>query len=170
MKRLCAGVFGLVAGMLFLTGSVQAADKFATIDLGKVFSEYSKTKQYDKVLLDKQNSYETDRDKMVSDIKAFQSKIEVLSDKEKEGKKGEMETKIKSLQEFDRKKQTDLRKEQDERMKEILKDIEDTVKLYAESQGLTYVINDRVLVYKDKTLDITDKILETLNKGSAAKK
>ena len=51
--------------------------------------------------------------------------MNLLSDKEKETKKAELETKIKGLQEFDRQKQTDLRKEQDEKMKEILKDIEE---------------------------------------------
>ena len=48
-------------------------------------------------------------------------------------------------------------------MREILKDIEDVVKKYAEKEGLAFVFNDKVLVYQDKTLNITDKILTTLN-------
>ena len=50
-------------------------------------------------------------------------------------------------------------------MKEILKNIEEAVKQYSESQGYTLVFNDRVLVYQSKSLDITDKIIEIVNKG-----
>jgi Skp family chaperone for outer membrane proteins len=91
--------------------------------------------------------------------------MNLLSDKEKEAKKAELETKVKSVQELDRQKQTDLRKEQDEKMKEILKDIEDTVKKYAEKEGYSFVFNDRVLVYQNKSYDITDKIVDILNKA-----
>jgi len=69
------------------------------------------------------------------------------------------------FQEYDRQQQTDLRKEQDEKMKEILKDIDDSVKKYAQAQSYTLVFNDRVLVYQDKSLDISDKIIVDLNKG-----
>lgn len=50
-------------------------------------------------------------------------------------------------------------------MKEILKDIEETVKKYAEKEGYTFVFNDRVLVYQDKSYDITSKIIDILNKA-----
>jgi Skp family chaperone for outer membrane proteins len=91
--------------------------------------------------------------------------MNLLTDKEKESKKADMEARIKALQDFDREKQTDLRKEENEKMKEILKDIEEVVKGYSEKEGYTMVFNDRVLVYQVKNMDITDKIVEILNKG-----
>ncbi len=163
MKK--AGVLSavLVCGMIF-TSAAFAADKMAYVDLSKIFSEYSKTKQYDQTLKDKENAYTADRDKKVDEIKGFQDKLNLLSEKEKEAKKKDLDDKIQALREYDVKKQTELRKDQDGRMKEILKDIEDTVKKYAEEQGYTLVFNDRVLVYQSKSLDITDKIIERLNK------
>lgn len=152
--------------LMFMATTAFAADKLGYIDLSRTFSEYQKTKEYDKALNEKQGAYESERDKKVTEIKQFQDKINLLSDKEKENKRPEMEAKVKALQEFDRQKQTDLRKEQDERMKEILKDIEETVKQYAEKEGYTLIFNDRVLVYQLKSLEITDKIIESLNKGS----
>ena len=101
----------------------------------------------------------------MAEIKQLQDKFNLLSDKEKESKKTELENKVKDLQEYDRLKQTDLRKDQDEKMKEILKDIEDAVKQHAEKEGYTLVFNDRVLVYEVKSMDITDKVMEILNKG-----
>lgn len=166
MKRSsCVILAGVVCGVFLLQGAVYAADKIAYVDLSRSFSEYEKTKEYDKTLGEKQTAYETERDKMVNEVKKFQDKLNLLSDKEKDAKKGDMETKIKNLQDFDRQKQADLRKEQDEKMKEILKDIEDAVKAYSEKEGYTLVFNDRVLVYQAKNLEITDKVIEILNKG-----
>lgn len=165
MKRVAIAVLGLIFGLGILVGAAHAADKFGYVDLSRTFSEYNKTKDYDKVLGDKQTGYESERDKMVSEVKKFQDKLNLMNEKEKETKKGDLESKVKGLQEFDRAKQTDLRKEQDEKMKEILKDIEDTVKQYAEKEGYTMVFNDRVLVYQTKSLDITDKIVDLLNKS-----
>jgi len=166
MKRIALAVGIFVLSLLIVVGASYAADKLAYVDLSKAFSEYEKTKGYDKVLTEKETVYDTERNKKVDEIKQFQDKMNLLSDKEKEAKKPEFEAKVKTLQEYDRQKQTDLRKEQDTRMKEILKDIEDAVKQYAEKEGYTLVFNDRVLVYQTKSMDITDKILEILNKGT----
>lgn len=170
MKKL-----GLVLAAMFFCTTILvsfafAVDKFAYIDLSKTFSEYKKTKDYDKSLGDKEKTYTAERDKRVNDVKQLQDKLNLLSDKEKETKKTEIETKIKNLQEYDQQKQTDLRKEQEEKMKEILKDIEEAVKECAVKEGYTMVFNDRVLVYQDKTMDITDKILVVLNKSTPVKK
>ena len=87
-----------------------------------------------------------------------------MSESEKEKQSKELETKIRTLREFDTKKQRELRKEQDTKMKEILKDIEGAVEKYSERNGISLVFNDRVLVYQTKTLDITSKIISILNK------
>jgi len=170
MKKTMTVLLGIIFALGILAGTAQAADKFAYVDLSRIFSEYNKTKDYDKVLSEKEDAYGSEREKKVSEIKSFQDKMNLLSDKEKEAKKADLETKVKSLQDYDRQKQTDLRKEQDEKMKEILKDIEDAVKQYAEKEGFTMVFNDRVLVYQTKNLDITDKVVEILNKGYTTKK
>lgn len=158
----CAGIFALI---LLFSGVAFAADKFAYVDLSRAFSEYNKTKEYDKVLSDKETAYNADRDKKTDEVKQLQDKMNLLSDKEKESKKKDIEAKIKALQDFDRQQQADLRKEQDEKMKIVLKDIEDAIKQYSEKEGYTMVFNNRVLVYEAKNLDITDKVIDILNKG-----
>lgn len=163
MRRWCF-VAGVVLGISLLVCPAYAADKFAYVDLSKIFAEYNKTKDYDKVLEGKETTYETERNKKVDEVKQLQEKMELLSEKEKETKTKDLQDKFKILQEFDRQKQTDLRKEQDEKMREILKDIEETVKKQAEKDGYTLVFNNRVLVYETKSMDISDKIIETLNK------
>lgn len=165
MKRLTVVLLGVIFSLVLFSASAQAADKLGYIDLSRTFSEYSKTKGYDKTLSDKEKAYTEERDKKVADLKAFQDKLNLLNDKEREAKKDELQNKVKAFQDYDRQKQTELKKEQDERMREILKDIEEAVKKYSEKEGYTLVFNDRVLVYQNKTMDITSQIIDILNKG-----
>jgi outer membrane protein len=154
-----------IIGLALFVGSAQAADKFGYIDLSRTFSEYNKTKGYDKTLSDKEKTYTEERDKKVADLKAFQDKLTLLNDKEREAKSAELQAKVKDFQDYDRQKQDTLRKEQDVRMKEILKDIEEAVKKYSEKEGYTLVLNDRVLVYQTKSMDITSQVIAILNGG-----
>jgi Skp family chaperone for outer membrane proteins len=165
MRKAAVILSSMAIGLFLFASSAQAADKFGYIDLSRTFSEYNKTKGYDKNLNDKEKAYTDERDKKVAELKALQDKFNLLNDKERETKRGELENKMKAFQDSDRKMQETLRKEQDTKMKEILKDIEDAVKKYSEKEGLTMVFNDRVLVYQDKTMDITNQIIEALNKN-----
>lgn len=170
MKRTAVFVLGMAFAFSLLTQLCFAAEKLAYVDLSRLFGEYSKTKEYDKVLTDKETSYTSERDKKVNEIKALEDKMKLLSDKEKETKAAELKTKYEAFDQFNRQKQMDLRKEQDEKMKEILKDIEEAVKQYAEKDGISMVFNDRVLVYQNKAMDITDKVIDILGKGTGAVK
>ncbi len=165
MKKLAVVLAAVFAASLVLTKVALAQEKFAYIDLSKTFSEYKKTKDYDKTLGDKEKIYTDARDKKINEIKQLQDKIALMTDKEKQASQPNFEAKVNALKDYDRQQQTELRKDQDEKMKEILKDIEDAVKTYAKAQGFIMVFNDRVLVYQDKTLDITDKIIDIVNKG-----
>ncbi|MFA5310808.1 MAG: OmpH family outer membrane protein [Candidatus Omnitrophota bacterium] len=164
MRKLVLVLAAALLGMFIVTNSVYAQDKLAYIDLSRSFSEYNKTKDYDKKLTDQENSYVSERDKKVGEFNALKDKFALLSDKEKEAKKGELESKAKVLKDFVTQKEEDLRKQQEEKMKEILKDIQDAVKSYSEKSGITFVFNDRVLVYQTKSMDITDDIIAILNK------
>ena len=169
MSKTAVVLGGLVIGLALFVGSAQAADKFGYIDLSRTFSEYTKTKGYDKTLSDKEKVYTDERDKKVAELKAYQDKLSLLSDKEREAKGAELQAKVKAFQDYDRVKQETLRKEQDERMKEILKDIEDAVKKYSEKEGYTMVFNDRVLVYQTKNMEITNQVIAILNADSGKK-
>jgi Skp family chaperone for outer membrane proteins len=164
MKKLSLVLCGAFLGLLIITGLAEAADKFAYIDLSRTFAEYNKTKDFDKKLTDKENGYISERDKKLGEFNTLKDKFAILSDKDKEAKKGELESKAKSLKEFIDKRETELRKDQEDKMKEILKDIQDAVKTYSEKTGITLVFNDRVLIYQTKSMDITNNVIDILNK------
>jgi Skp family chaperone for outer membrane proteins len=57
----------------------------------------------------------------------------------------------------------DLRKDRDEKLKEILQDIEKVVQAYAQKNGYDFIFNDRVLLYGAASADVTQDIVEALN-------
>ncbi|PIQ89820.1 MAG: hypothetical protein COV72_01265 [Candidatus Omnitrophica bacterium CG11_big_fil_rev_8_21_14_0_20_42_13] len=161
-KRIWIFVFLFLSCFLY-DKSVFAADKFAYVNLGKIFNEYIVTKEYDKELEKKQKSYEQDRDKKLEEIKSMQDKLSLLNDKEKTKKQTEMQEKISAFKEYENGILQDLRKERDDKIKGILEDIEEAVRQYAVKEGYTLVFNDRVLVYQDKSYDITEAIIAIVN-------
>lgn len=164
MKKLAVVLCGAFLSLFVLCGLASAADKFAYIDLSRSFSEYYKTKDYDKKLTEKEDSYIAEKDKKLGEFNALKDKIALLSEKEQASKKAELAAKAKSLKEFVTSKEEVLRKEQEEKMKEILKDIQDAVKEYSQKSGITMVFNDRVLVFQIKSMDITSDVIAILNK------
>ncbi len=164
MKKLGVVFLGVVCGLLLFIGTSLAAEKFAYVDVMRIASEYNKAKDYNKSLDQKATSYEAEIDKKLNEVKQLQDKINLLSEKEKEAKKAELETKIKDLQEYRRQKEVDLRKEDFENTKEIVENIRAAIKKHAEKEGYTLVFDDRALVYQGKGMDITNNIIEILNK------
>ena len=141
-----------------------AEDKLTYVDLAKVFDEYKKTKGYDKVLEQKQTEYEKKRANMIEQVKKLQQKLSLLSEEERESRKGELEAKITQLQEFDRDTTQDLRKQRDDKAQEIFKDIKEAINSYAKKQSLDLIFDQRALVFYDNKLNITEDILKILNK------
>ena len=164
MRKVAAVFLGIAAVLTILVGVSLAAEKFAYVDLIRIASEYNKAKDYNKSLEEKAKIYESEFDKKVNEFKSFQDKLNLSSDKEREAKRPEIEGKVKTLQDFKRDKETELRKKDFENSKEIADDIRAAIKQHAEKEGYTFVFDDRILIYQPKNLDITDKIIEILNK------
>jgi len=167
----CLKVLGLIG--IFLIAAMypvhaqQAAMKFAYVDLARLFDEYGKTKDYDKVLESENKKYQDERDKKINQIKELQGKLAMLKDAEKAKTEADMEKLKNEILEFDRTKRTDLVKSRDEKLREIALDIEKTVSEYAKQEGITFVFDKRTLVYTADTLNITETILKTVNDSYA---
>jgi len=169
MKKQLICLLGLTFVLILATTPLLAADKIGYIDLMRIAREYTKAQDYKKALDDKESAYKIEIDKKANELKQYQEKINLLNDKEKEAKREEFENKVKALDEFVQQKRTDLSKLDFDNTKEILKEIEDSVKQHAEKEGYSLVMDDRVLIYETKSMDITDKIIEILNKGYVKK-
>ena len=157
-------ILGVILGVFFMATLIYAEEKLTYLDLGQIFDEYSKTKEYDKILDKEQKAYEKDREKKLDEIKKLQEKLSLLSEEERESRKGKLQDKIEQLQEFDRDATQDLRKQRDERVQEIFEDIKEAIETYAKEEGITLVFDKRALAYENESLDITDQVLKILDK------
>ena len=160
-------LMSLVLCFVFAAALVARADdaktKIAYVDLARLFDQYEKTKAYDKVLEGENTKYQEERNKKIDQIRDLQGKSAVLKDAEKAKTDKDIEKLKADILEFDRQKRTDLTKERDEKVREILLEIEKTVSEYAKKEGITYVLNDKMLIYGAETSNITEPILKGLN-------
>ena len=154
-----AVMFGLMA-----TGVGLAADlKIAYVDLAKVFDNYQKTKEFDAVLQSDGEAFQKERDAMVQKIQDAQSKLAVMSDTQKTSMQDSIEKQKDAVVAYDKEKRSELAKRRDEKVREILTEIQGVVSAIAKKDGYTYVLNDRVMMYGDPQFNITDEVMKNLN-------
>lgn len=167
MKTLKTLSLAAVLMFSFVVGGAQAQSldgkKVAFVDLSRIFDEYGKTKEYDAVLEKKHSEYEAARNKKLEKIRDSQGKLALLKEAEKAKLQEEMDKDRADLLEFDRQQQTELRKQRDEKIREILLEIEKVVRDFAEKEKYALILNDRVLIYGAKDMDITERVLKALN-------
>jgi len=89
----------------------------------------------------------------------------LLKEDEKAKLQAEIDKDRADLLEYDRQKQMDLRKQREDKIREILAEVEKVVKDYAQKNGYGFILNDRVLIYADEQYDITADVLKTLNEN-----
>lgn len=152
MKRivLMATVF-----LFVFLGFAYAAEQIVFVDIARAFEEYKKTTDLDEQL----KSKKTERDDLVAELKKLSEGMDLLNDKAKQERQKELAAKEKKLQEVSE----NLLRERDEMARGILKEIETIIGDYSKKHGHMLVVNDRILLYGDKKLDITDDIIKQLN-------
>ncbi len=176
MKKERILVLGLMA--LTLTGNFSgrlwaedaAAGKTAFVDVAKVFDTYQKTKDNDQVLQATGKKKEEERETLVKEIRQMKDELVLLADDAKAKKQEELNNKVRALEEFDRATRQALGEQRNQVLREIFKDIDDTVKRYGERKGLEFVFNERALLYGAPKFDITQDIITELNNDFAARK
>ncbi len=156
-------LMAVFVGMLVSPARAQDGKKIGYLDLSKLFDGYQKTKEYDAALEKEQKAYETERNEKIEKLKEAQAKLALLKDEEKAKAQEEVDKLRKDLVAFDQAKRTDLTRERDEKIREILLEIEKIVSDFAKKEGYDLILNDRVLIYGDKALNVTDQVQKILN-------
>lgn len=164
MKKLL--IFLVTITSLFLSGNIafsENQEKIGYIDLSRAFDEYQKTKDLDKELEKKGDRKQTEREKLVQQIRQMREESELMNSAAKEKKELDIESKIKVLQEYDQDAKNELIKDRDNMLRDILKEMNEVIKEYGQTQGYSLILNDKVLLYGDKKLEITDQVIKILN-------
>ena len=163
MKAVKLFVLSLFVAVAMSTAAQAKELKIAYVDLSNLFDNYAKTKEFDAVLQKESEGFQKDRDAMINKIRDAQGKLALLKEDEKNKLNADIEKQKGDLIEFDKQKRTDLAKKRDDKVREILLEIEKIVSNLAQKEGYDYILNDRVLIYGDKSQNITDKVLKALN-------
>lgn len=169
-RQKALSIFLLPTAFLFLSGppiSWAAAEneKLAYVDIAKIFDSYQKTKDKDKVLQDAGKKKEDERQGLVESVRQMKDEMALLTDEAKAKKEEAMEVKVRELQDFDRSAKRELGEQRSKAVREIFKDIDDTVRTYGERKGLDLILNERALLYHHAKYDATQEVLNELNKN-----
>ena len=120
VKLVLAVIFGLA-----LTTGVYAKDlKIAYVDLSKIFDNYQKTKEYDTVLQKESDAFTQQREGMINKIRDAQGKLALLKEDEKQKLNADIDKQKADLIEFDKQKRAELAKKRDDKVREILLEIQ----------------------------------------------
>ena len=170
-KQFLCGLFFVFLTVIFCAKFAYAADlKIAYVDIGKVFDEYEKTKKYDQELQEAGKGKQEKRDAIVYEVRRLRDEQALLSEDKKKETQGAIESKLKELEDFDGQAQKELSEKRNGVMKEVFTDIEDVVKRFGERKGYDLIFNERALLFKSVKYDVTNDILNELNKEYAKKK
>ena len=150
---------------LVTTAQAQTTGKIGYLDLSKVFDNYDKTKEYDAQLEAKHQAYEKERNQKVDKLKEAQGKLALMKEEEKDKLTKDIEAMREELIAYDQAQKTDLTKQRDEKIREILLEIENIVSDFSKKEGYDLILNDRVLIYGNESMDVTSKVLDILNKS-----
>lgn len=163
-------LFAVIAAFIFSANGLAQEGKAAYVDVAKVFDEYQKTKDNDQQLQAAGKKKEMERDNLVHEIRQLKDEMALLRDDAKVKKQEMLDQKIKSLEQFDQTARQALGEQRNGVVKEIFKDIDDTVQRYGERKGLDLIFNERALLYHNPANDISKEIVDELNKNYASKK
>ena len=173
-------LFVLIIGLSFITPNPQrpavfsaeetpTVRKIGIVNLDQVFQEYERTKASDAKLEELSDSKQAERDKFVSEIKSMREELILLNQDARAERQKAIEEKLRELANFDQQVKENFRKQREETLKVILKDIEEIVTAYGKENGFDLVLNERAVLYQVEAIDITKEILTILNARYAKK-
>ena len=197
MRSMTVKGMAVLAGWAILSGLTPvvrgAETQIVFVNMDRAFSEFYKTKLADEQLKKQAEEFNEERKKLTADFEKLQEQFNILRDEaqntalsedaraqkrsaaeEKLIETRDMETRIRRFDEA-RQKQLD---DQTRRMrKRIVDEIRQVIQTYARTESLSTVMDSsgqsfngvEMVLYQDVRSDITDAILEQLNKTEGEK-
>lgn len=164
-------VFFLFVMSVFLTATAYAKDlKIAYVELGGVFNNYQKTKDFDTVLQKESQDAQKQMDDLITKIRDSQNKLALLKEDEKQKMESSIDKQKVELMELQKSKRAELAKKFDDMRKEIILEIEKVVSDLAKRDSYNYIFNDSVMLYAEKESNVTEEVLKVLNEQYKSKK
>lgn len=162
---LVAVVFAVASVVCFGHDAFAKDMKIGYANPAKIMSEYGKAKDAGKSLEAKFKVKDTERKKLVDEITKMKDEQAMLSDKAKADKQAAIDSKIKNLQDFDRKAREELINERNDVAGSLENDVMKAISEYAKANGYDLVFDSRAMLYAKPENDFTAEISKKLNAG-----
>ncbi len=147
-----------------LCGGSAFAGGIAYVDVAEVFDNYQKTKDQDLSLKNVGEQKEKERATLGKDIRQLEDDLSLLAKEARQPKQEQLIEKKRQLEDFDREVRRQLGESREKVVREIFADIDATIAEYGKAKGFDFILNDRVLLYRNQTLNITKDVLAELMK------
>ena len=173
MKRFAGLSVTIFVAVVFLgSGSVFAGGegKYVYVDVAKVLEGYQKTKDNDTSLQTNAQKKQKDRDALVQTVRQLKDEVALLAEDARGKKQETLDAKIRELQDFESAAKRDLDAQRNKAVREIFKDIDDTIQRYGERKGYDFIFNERALLFRNAKYDMTADVLSELNKNYGKQK
>ena len=152
----------LLASFVAPSFSAVGKERFATVDIGKVFDEYEKTKKYDQEFQTEGRLKQEERDAIVHEVRRLRDEQALLSEDARSEKQATIDSKLKELENFDGDVRQTLGEKRNQAVREVFQDIENVLMQYGERKGYDIIFNDRALLYRNKQYDVTADVIKEL--------
>jgi len=160
---------------ILAVGAAASADqviKLGYVDTNHVFKNYFKTGAASESLADEYDELQTEVDARKQEIenlrKELQTKSSVLSQQRKDEIENAINEKFVELRSFASQADDKLRNMTNQQTQAIVEEIRKIVQQIGTSEGYTVIFDKAVVLYAAPAFDLTDKVLDELNKSRPA--
>ncbi len=178
MKGFMSAV-GVPSLLLFLTvGQASAQLKIGYINSNRVLATYKEAQDVRKQLQEINAKWEQEAKNMQKEIQDLQEQLEsqslLLSEERKQEKQQEVQSLYLKYQQFLQEKwgpQGEAVKKEEELLKPVIDKINEAIRKIGEAEGFHYIFDTvaaNILYASDDQPDLTERLLEELNKGLPA--
>lgn len=148
--------------------------KIGVVDLQKVVDESEAGKKASadlNILAKSKQSIIDEKGKAIEKLKSeFEKQSSVLSEETKKSKNEELEKMFREYQRLLQDSDAELRKKDAELRKMILKEIFEIAEKVGAEEGYNLIIDKGFILYSNKDVDITDKVIKKYNESRAGLK
>jgi len=161
----CLGLFSQLASADILE---EVFKKMPSINLEKVFQEYHKKQDLEAKLKAEGESRRQELQEKKQELEKLQQEYKaqelLLTEEAKKQRQQEINVKSEELKSFLDKISTEMKDKENKYTQEIISDIKKKIKEIAIREGYIYVFDSAALLYSAPTQDITQKVIDELNK------
>ncbi|PIQ82405.1 MAG: hypothetical protein COV76_03715 [Candidatus Omnitrophica bacterium CG11_big_fil_rev_8_21_14_0_20_64_10] len=157
----------LVAWVFPVAGAAEGGStslRIGYVDMERVFDGYGGTSKHREEIDHYAKERKGERDKRVAEIQRLREEEIILNAEGRDARRQQFEDKLKDLAQFDRQVEGTLRQRKEEAIGAIIDKIQAAIEEHAKKTGLNLVLSDRVVLYHDDALDVTDEVLKILNR------